>query len=161
MIKRLFQDPKKKKIIGSILIFFSIIIILFIFGIFKKPCFDDLCFQKAVEKCIPAEIAKQKENNLYRYAIFPSIGERCNIQIMLERIAPGSDQELVRLLEKKSMWCEIPRKTLQETDLENVENMLQYCHGELKEGILQLIIQKMYTVIIGNLDEIVKESQKK
>ena len=57
------------------------------------------------------------------------------------------------------MSCKIPKTLLAETNLDDLDNILQYCTGELKEGILELIIQKMYTLIIDNLDEIVQQSK--
>ena len=158
-MKKYIHKENVKKLFGFFILLLIIITILFFLGIFKKPCFDEICFQKALEKCKSTEIIRQKSNNLYVYSIFPSLGEDCKIQVTLKRIAPGSDPEIVHLLEGKSMQCKIPRILLQRTDIDNVENILQYCHGELKEGILQLIIKKMYASVIGNLDDIVKKSQ--
>ncbi len=153
------EKRKFKKILVPILILVIIILILFYLGIFKKSCFDDSCFQKALSECSPTQFINQKNNNLYLYTIEPSVNSHCNINIKLERVAPGSDPDLVRLLDGKSMKCQIPKNILHKTELDELDNILQYCHGELKEGILELIIKKMYTLIIGNLDEIVAESK--
>jgi len=151
--------PKVKKIILPILLLLIIILALFYIGIFQKPCLDESCFKDALSNCNSAQYVKQKNNNLYVYTIFNSIDKECSIDIKLERLAPGSDPDLVRLLEGKSMSCKIPKTLLAETNLDDLDNILQYCTGELKEGILELIIQKMYTLIIENLDEIVQQSK--
>ncbi len=150
---------KTKKFVLPLLLLVIIIIILFYLGIYQKTCLDESCFEKALSKCSSAQYVKQRNNNLYVYTIFNSFKEDCNINIKLEKIAPGSDPDLVKLLEGKSMQCKIPKDILSSTYLDNLDNTLQYCHGELKEGILELIIKKMYTLIIENLDEIKKESK--
>ncbi len=142
----------------QVFIFLILILILFYFGIFKKTCLDDSCFEKSLSKCSSVQYVKQKNNNLYTYSILNSIMNECKINIKLEKVAPGSDPD-IKTLEGKSMYCKIPKSILTTTNLDNLDNVLQYCHGELKEGILELILKRMYSLVIGNLDEIIKQSK--
>jgi len=157
--KKHFKNTKFKKMLLPAIILILIILVLFYVGIFQKTCISESCFQKSLSECNSAQYIKQKNNNLYVYTITNSINENCNIHIKLEKLAPGSDPDLTRLIEGKSMQCKIPKSMLSKTTLDDLDNVLQYCHGELKEGILELIIQKMYTLIIGNLEEIKEQSR--
>lgn len=154
------ENIKSKRFLIQILLVIIIILILFYLGIFKKPCLSDECFEKSLNDCKASQFVKQKNNNLYTYTISRSFTQECSINIKLEKVAPGSDPDIVRLLEGKSMQCKIPKEILTTKNLDNLDNILQYCHGELKEGILELIIKRMYTLVIGNLDDIVEESKK-
>ena len=153
------RSTNVKKILTSLFLFLLIIIIAYLAGIFRKSCFDEACFEKSLSRCSPTEYIKQKNNNIYVYSIAPSYLGECTIEIQLAKIAPGSEQQVRKLLEGKSMRCIIPKTFLKMNNLDNIDNILQYCHGELKEGILELIIEKMYAQIIINLDDIVQESR--
>ena len=147
----------KKLIIILFLAVFALFIILN-FNIVYKTC-DDECFDEKLRECKFIDFITHKNNNVYRYTIFSSLGNYCKIRVTLERTAPGSDPDIKELLEGKSMECRIPKQLLKTTNLDNIDNFLQYCTGELKEGILELIIKRMYSLIIGNLEEIVQESK--
>src|SRR3989344_3711886 len=109
------MSPKAKKQVSTLLIALLILVMLYSFGVFKKPCLDEECFNKALQSCSSAEFITQKNNNLYVYSIMPSLGKKCSVEITLERIAPGSEPEVVHLLEGKSMQCKIP-KTITKRD---------------------------------------------
>ena len=57
------------------------------------------------------------------------------------------------------MLCLIPKSELSLININEVENLLKYCTGQLKEGIYEIIIKKMYSIIISNLGEILGEVQ--
>ena len=83
----------------------------------------------------------------------------CKIQINLERTSVGTEFENKILLEGKSMECFIPKSRLFEVNFNEIENLLGYCSGPLKEGIYEIMIKKMYGVIISNLGDILGELQ--
>ena len=58
------------------------------------------------------------------------------------------------------MSCKIPKKELAATNFDNFDNLLSYCHGPLKEGLYEVIIQRMYSLVVSQLGDIVKEAQK-
>ena len=149
---------KNKKLIISLVLILLIILVFLRINVIDKTC-DDECFDEKLKECEFIDFVTQKNNNVYRYTIFSSLGNDCKVKITLERTAPGSDPDIQELLEGKSMTCNIPKNLLETTNLDNIDNFLQYCSGELKEGILELIIKRMYSLIIGNLEEIVQESK--
>ena len=139
-----------------------VVVILFAFyfsGILRKNCKDDTCFNNALSSCTPAELIKQRNNNVYIYSVKPSMSEECTLNIELAKVAPGTDFNFRKALEGKSMECKLPKTISSNTDFEDINNLLQYCHGSLKEGILELILEKMYTQVIINMNDIIEETQ--
>ena len=148
-----------KKILTAISLFLIIVALAYLLGFFRKTCFDDECFERSLSDCSPADFVTQRSNNIYIYSIRQSYLDDCNIVIELAKVAPGSEPRTRELLEGNSMECKIPKSFLRNNNLDNLDNILQYCHGQLKEGILELIIEKMYSQIIINLNAIIEESR--
>ena len=161
MIKGLIwlERGNRRNIIVAVLIFLLIVAGAYLIGIFKKTCFDNACFEQALTECSPADFIKVRNHNVYLYSITQSYFEECNVVIELKKIAPGTEPEFKERLEGKSMKCSIPKTVLQETSIDDLNQILKYCHGQLKEGILEIIIEKMYAQIIINLDSIVEQSR--
>ncbi|MBI2109966.1 hypothetical protein HYT58_02215 [Candidatus Woesearchaeota archaeon] len=147
-----------RKLIAFLLIVIASAATLYVTGFIRKDCKDDKeCFNWALKKCISSRVVLVKNNNIYTYGSVHSFGKMCKVDITLERVAVGADLELKRLLEGKSMTCKVPKDKLQQVDIENFEDLMSYCHGELKEGLYELIIQRAYSLIIANLGDVVKE----
>ena len=134
--------------------FVACVAILYYLGFFTKVCTSDECFNRALKNCKPVDFVKHTNNNIYLYTIYRSFSEDCSIKISLQSVAPGSDRDIKDLLEGKSMKCSIPRSLLSNRKLDELENMLSYCHGSLKEGIYELVIKRIYGVVIGNINEV-------
>ncbi len=73
-------------------------------------------------------------------------------------MAIGSEPDLVRLLEEKDMKCNVPRSVL--ISLDNMENLLTYCTGELKEGFYQLMLERLYALVARDMSGIISEAKK-
>lgn len=153
MKKKSVRDSPVKKIYLTIALIIIIISLFYFAGIFKKTCLNEECFNKSLKVCKPTDYMKQKNNNLYLYSISRSFGRECNLEIDLKKVAPGTDPDMKELLEGKSMQCSIPKTITRSLEIDDID-VLSYCHGELKEGIYELIIKKMYSLIVGNLEEI-------
>lgn len=155
------KGSRAKKLLAFILIVIASVAILYAAGIIRKDCRDDKdCFDWALKRCISARLVLVKNNNVYTYASRYSFGSLCYLNIKLERVAVGADLELRRLLEGKGMSCKIPREKIKETRIEDMEDLMSYCHGELKEGLYELIIQRSYGLIISNMNEVVKNLER-
>lgn len=154
------DDLKKKVIILCIIIFVVLLIIFYYFGlIFKKTCTTQECFEDSVGVCSPVKFDNRINNNIYHYEIYRSLGANCKININLLRSSEGTDFDTKGRLEGKSMKCLIPKDDLATLRLTEVNNLLKYCSGPLKEGIYEIIIKNMYTIIINNLGEILGDVQ--
>jgi hypothetical protein len=124
-------------------------------GIIKKDCgIDEICFKQAMKACKTAEFITYKNNNVYSYEVKPSFDKNCRIKITLERSAAGSSLEFDKLVEDKSMTCKIPRKEIDGTSLDDFSGIIDHCSGPLKEGLYELIIQRMYSTIVQELSQV-------
>ena len=150
---------KRGIIILSLILLLVLAGISYYFGIIKKNCKDEECFDDAIKFCSPVKYDRPINNNVYRYEISRSLGENCKMEISLESSSTGTDFETREKLEGKSMKCYIPKVQLYSIDLKEVENLLGYCTGPLKEGIYEIIIKKMYGIILSNLGDILGDVQ--
>lgn len=140
-----------------IAIIVGVVLILGFFMIYKKPCGDEECFNKALMGCSPAKFYGYRNNNLYLYRISRSFGSTCKLYVRVDKMAYGTEPDLIRLLERKSMKCRIVKGSL--ISLTNMENLLDYCHGELKEGLLQLMVERLYALVVRDISGVVKKAE--
>lgn len=150
---------KKMLYIYCSIFFIALFIILYYLGAFKGSCEDDECFKDATTFCTPKKYEKSVDNSIYKYVISRSFGENCKINVKLEQSAEGTDFETKGKVEGKSMNCLVPKSELSAVNFNEVENLLGYCSGPLKEGIYEILIKKMYGIIISNLGQILGEVQ--
>ena len=143
-----------KKILITFIAFFIIVAIFYYSGLFRKTCSTEDCFDEALKKCRPIDYIRNTNNNIYLYTIYRSSSDKCIFQVSLKSVAPGSDRDIKDLLEGKFMKCNVPKSILEDTKLDEINNLLSYCHGELKEGVYELIIKKIYGLVIGNINEV-------
>lgn len=150
---------KKQVIIYSIVAFLVLLLVLYFFGVIKRTCNSEECFKEKINSCSPIKYDRQIKNNIYVYEISRSLGNNCKMKISLERSSEGTLPDEKLKLEGKTMKCSIPKDELVSINIDEVENLLQYCTGQLKEGIYEIIIRNMYGVIISNLGEVLGEVQ--
>lgn len=148
----------KAAIIGAILL--ALYVAGYYTGYFRKECNQDkACFNDAFNKCKPAQVVSLRNNNAYVYAIGWQLGKFCELKIEALRIDAGAPQEF-KALKGKSMSCKIPKTMLGNLSVDNFDNLLVYCHGPLKEGLYEVIIQRMYTLVVSQLGDIAQEARK-
>jgi len=159
--KKFFLNMEKislGKIIATLIILALIFLDFYYIGLFKGTCDNSTCFNDALAKCKPVKFTRIKDNNFYEYNTYSSMfSNTCQIKITLTNVAPGSNQDIKSFLEGKSMMCEIPKSISTTRTFDDIENVLDYCHGELKEGFYQVIIKRMYSLVINDLDEVIKQ----
>src|SRR3989338_11017901 len=113
-MKRGFWN-NNKIILTEIIIVIALVI--YTSGIVKKDCArDKLCFRANLEECTTARLITIKNDNVYSYTIHSSFGNTCTMEVKMERIALGADPQFERLLEHKSMRCNLPREELPTID---------------------------------------------
>lgn len=146
---------------GYFIIFFVAVLIVWIVffsGLIKKDCKQDSdCFNEALSECKPVKFLNVNDNNLYQYKVSGSKGNLCDLNIKLIKMGVGTPIDLVQKFEGKSMRCLVPKSEVETGDLAEIGNVLNYCSGPLKESILELIIDRMYGLIIKNLGQIAEE----
>jgi len=125
---------------------------------YEKDCRTDMsCFNDAMELCVPANVISEEEGNIFEYKIRGKEERSCLTTITINQVNSASGQEVIDLFEGKSMTCLVPKGTR----VGETNDVLDYCSGPLKESMYELIIQKMYTVVIQNLGETISELSEK
>jgi len=148
------------------IIVYMIIIVLLIgafynFVGFTKNCKQDRnCFDKRIADCKKAKFVNIDNNNIYDYHIKGKSQGNCILDISLRRMAIGTDMGIVKLLEGKSMRCLLPADKVRSLKLDEMENLVNFCSGSLKEGMLELALERMYGLIVQNLGGLVGEIRK-
>lgn len=135
--------------IKKVLIIILILILILLgirFGYYPK-CLDQECFTRALVNCEKSIFLSQQENLAMNYKVLGKSTDKCRIEVKINNIKSGNFD--LGKLENKKMICDIPPGilTLPESNLNN-------CHGQLKEDMQQLIIERMHTEIIENLGSI-------
>ncbi len=160
------SDPFKKKrpilIVRNILlvavIVFFVIFIVYFSGLIRKDCKTDLnCFNTKAYECKSAKVQTLVNDNTYEFVIFGPSGDTCVVKTTLVTMASGVPLDIKEKLEGKSMTCYIPRDMLKEQSVIEVKNVIDYCTGPLKESLYEVLLQKMYTLIVQNLGQIVAD----
>ena len=148
-----------KKILITITILVIITFFAYYFGFLKKTCATPECFEESLQKCTPTKYLKLQNLNYYKYSIMGWRGDSCKIDVQLMKMAEGTAFDKKALFEGKAMTCRIPMDNLEMVKSDNIEGILNYCTGPLKEAMYELIIQKLYTIVIANLGDVIGEIQ--
>lgn len=148
-----------KKIILIIIAIAVLAFLFYFFGVIKPKCTTDQCFNENLQKCSPVKYTRIQNNNIYKYTISRSLGSSCKLTVKNKKMAIGTDLDTKTLLEGKSMTCKIPKLETQEIELDNMKNLLTYCTGPLKEGMYELLLKKMYALVVAQMSGIVREAE--
>ncbi|MDD5132980.1 MAG: hypothetical protein PHD81_03395 [Candidatus Nanoarchaeia archaeon] len=163
--KRFWNRLKNDKLYSIKVAIITLIIVLIILSIIyffvPKNCnYNEECFNKVLEKCGRAQVFKVIDFNTYLYEVKGTYKGNCLLNIKVMELA-GVQEEIVKeKLENRGMLCKIPKDKLQTIDLTNLDILLDYCTGPLKEGLLEIIIQKFYEQVVTNIGPISAEMQK-
>ena len=160
-----YAKGNKWKLIPKIAVLGGILLALFVAGYYsgylREDCEQDKkCFDEKLKECKSVQVVSVKNNNAYLYWVGNSLGNTCEVNIKLLRVEAGAAPEFRQLLEGKEMECKIPKKELSSIQIDELDNLMQYCHGELKEGLYELIIQRMYELVVSQLGDIIIEAEK-
>jgi hypothetical protein len=159
-----YARASKWKLLPKIAALGGILLALFLAGYYtgylREDCEQDkVCFDEKAKACQPAELTLVKNNNVYLYWVGNSLGKACEIHIQLLQVEAGASPEFRQTVEGKEMVCKVPKEQLAVRNIDDIENFMQYCHGELKEGLYELIILRMQENIIEQLSDLVKKAK--
>jgi len=155
------NQGKKRELYRYLAIIFGLILIILIllFIYYPKNCeYKKSCLDSSFKNCERANSFLVIEGNTYLYEIKGSWKEYCRVNIKVMDVA-SSDKYLKETLENKGMLCRIPKTQITNVSIDKVDNLLDYCTGPLKESMLELIIKRLYEVIIANIGRISVEMQ--
>lgn len=155
---------KKRKLSMAKKIGFATLVLIISFilswqlGLFRKNCDDNReCFNEALAICKQAKFYQLKDYNYYSYKIEGTKKGKCSIYIKIEKMAEGASIGNIEKFEGKGMSCQLPLEMLNATTIENVNGLLFYCSGPLKEAVYEVIIEKLYGIVLNNIGDVVVE----
>jgi hypothetical protein len=144
--------PTKQLNIKAILALICVVLIIstVAYIVFYKPkCLNQQCFLNSIWKCKKVTFLDVRDNATWNYVVQGSNNGGCNVYV--EPIRLKTDVETANAMVGKSMVCNIPKEV---GGSFSPETKIEYCHGELKEAIQDLIIKKMHLFIVQNIGQI-------
>ncbi len=154
--KKSGKNKKNKSIIPLIVLIILIIsalVLLYLVyaNIFRYTKCDSWdCFNSRLEKCYKTDFIGGNKM-IFEYRIIGRDSDKCIVDIKLLQ-GELNNQESIKM-EKTSMKCDLPFSVIMIP-----ESNLNYCSGKLKEGLQDLIINRLYSYIIENIGKIGLES---
>jgi hypothetical protein len=123
-----------------------------------KKCSDADCFNSAMSECSRASFVSEADDASWLYTIDGPTGnflcsvihggcDICNIRVKLLQVKNGTEE--VGAIEGLDMNCALAFEYI---GVPNAD--LSKCHGELKEGLQDLMINKMHAYILANVGKI-------
>jgi hypothetical protein len=148
---RFFSKPKYIIwfIILIIAIIGAVISIIYVFD-YATTCENKECFTQALVKCEKRQYVNEGAEKTLFYKILGKEKDSCEVKVRLLQLKQGSIE--LSTLENMEMVCSVPLGS----NLYPEEN-LKNCHGLLKEGIQEIILQRMHAQLIENLGKISQE----
>jgi len=146
-------ELSKRKIIISVVLTAIIVWLIGLYFQSASKCYDQTCFDEKLKTCQRTTFVGISDGVVYGYSIEGRSGDVCVVDV---RLLQGQlNEKNSQVLEGKSMSCELPFGVVikPESDIKN-------CHGPLKEGLQEVIIENLHAYIVGNLDKINDEINK-
>lgn len=152
-IKQLFPIFKNKKVIFAVVLLAVLISLSYLyFAIFfaKEECSTEDCFLENLKDCKKTSFSSLQEDLVWFYVIKGAQGESCKVLVKVTEIRTETSEK--KSFEGKEMMCYIPKGIAIMPD-----SKIEYCHGILKEGIQDQIIEQMHLYIVQKISQIEKE----
>ena len=147
----------KKRALIYLVVILAALIIFYMYS--SQNCgTDTACFNKNTASCKLSKLTMDSQGSTLLYEIRGSSGNSCIVNVKMLKLAEGTPIDVTSKLEGKSMVCKIDRGFNTEL-LEKLDKTLNSCTGPLKESMLELIIEKMYALIIQNMGKITIDLQ--
>ena len=117
---------------------------------FTYSCDKYECLDKNLEECKRAKLIYENQDTTWLYKIIGKQGSRCEVEVTLLQIKRGKLD--IEKLQGDSMTCMMPLGVTQAP-----EKDISLCSGKLKEGLQEIIIQRLHNYILANLGQIEAE----
>lgn len=140
------MEKRTKIILGIVIAVVIIGLVVWITFFYYRNCENKTCFEDSLSSCGAAKYTSTGDM-VFQYTILRKTSFNCIVNVKLLQ-GDLSNQDSLKL-EGKEMQCYLPLHTLMlpESDINN-------CHGELKEGLQGIIIEKLHDYIVQNLGQI-------
>ena len=117
---------------------------------FTYSCDKYECFVKNLEECKLAKLLYENQDTTWLYQIKGKQDSKCEVDVTLFQIKRGRLE--IEKLQGDSMTCFMPLGVTQ-----SPERDISLCTGKLKEGLQEIIIQRLHNYILANLGQIQSE----
>jgi len=144
MVRRL----RKRDWFVILLLAVLLCVTIFIGFFYSSDCKDRDCFIRAMFECKKATFSSEQQNITWQYYVKGSSNSECVVAVKAMNVKMGND--ISEKFEGKEMNCYIPKNVAGSF---MPEAKLEYCHGELKESLQDLIIEKMHLYIMQNIGQ--------
>jgi hypothetical protein len=114
---------------------------------YSYKCNDLPCYMSHQKECSRTTFIKDSEDTTWKYFVTGKQDGKCGILVEVLSVKAGTADK--QRLEGKTMECLLPLGSTA-----SPESDIAKCHGELKEEMQNLIIQKLHSYILENLGEI-------
>lgn len=134
-----------------LLIIIALAVSVYFTFFFVGSCNNSTCFDKALAKCKKVKFTNMKEEATWLYTIKGVKEKKCLVEVKSMKI----NLPEAKKIEGKDMTCYLSRGLVvsPESDLAN-------CHGLLKEGLQDIIIDKLHLYIVQNIGKLSEEVTK-
>ena len=149
MIKKTIEPKTPSKMRWKVILILLVVIIWAIYKMFFSypTCNNWDCFNSYLENCNRVKFIGESNELVFEYTINGNLNDICKVNVKLLQ-GELNNQDSIKL-ENQEMICNLPKGAIivPESDIGN-------CHGLLKEGLQDLIIEKLYTYLVQNLGRI-------
>ena len=127
----------------------AVVVLVYVFWMLffsYEDCGSWDCFNENLKVCDKTRFIGGEEM-VFEYTVLGKSGDSCEVNVVLLQGSLGAKDS--SFLEGREMVCDLPFGVvmLPESDMVN-------CHGLLKEGLQDLMIERLYSYIIDNLGKI-------
>ena len=137
-----------REVMAGLILVIAVLALYYTF--IPASCADYACFESHMTKCTPAVFINEEEEASWKYAVLGTAQGMCETEVTLLNAKEGALD--LRIYEGASMRC------YYDVGVTGFpEKNLAACHGPLKEGLQDIVIEKLYKYIVANLGEIREE----
>ena len=125
-----------------------VVLAWFVFQVFfgYEDCKTKACFNDNLKGCNRATFVNGEEM-IFEYSIEGRARDKCEVVVeLLQGELNNADSEK---LEHQKMICMLPLNVVMDP-----ESDIGACHGEVKEGLQDLIIRNLHTYLVQNLGKL-------
>ncbi|VVB77575.1 Uncharacterised protein [uncultured archaeon] len=145
---------KKRGLISVKIIIIAVIVVAIIVAagyflfVYTKLCGDEECFFSGVDNCKRVSFYKEDSQSVWLYSVKGTHDKTsCDVSVGLVKIKQGTVE--LEKLQGREMNCIVDRGSRTYP-----EQTLSGCNGMLKEGMQEIIIQRMHNYILQNIGEV-------
>ena len=144
-------------IIVLLLIISSSVYLIF----FKSKTCDTIgCFERAAADCERAKLWTVESGGTETfYKIKGGDNDNCELYIKILNVAE-LDPETTEDFEGKDMVCKIPLNKFSRMVFEEMGSDLEYCSGPLKEEMYEVLVKKLYKLVLDELGVVLEEVER-